>query len=37
MVCSDGVHDNLDPQTDGIKPSDLGLLGDTWESVRVLT
>eukprot|EP01127_Copromyxa_protea_P023880 TRINITY_DN9166_c0_g1_i1.p1 TRINITY_DN9166_c0_g1~~TRINITY_DN9166_c0_g1_i1.p1 ORF type:complete len:1278 (-),score=216.41 TRINITY_DN9166_c0_g1_i1:172-4005(-) len=31
MVCTDGVHDNLDPQGHGLVPMDLGLTGDGYE------
>lgn len=32
IVVSDGVHDNLDPQSLGYSPQDLGLNGDKWVS-----
>lgn len=33
LVCvSDGVYDNLDPQSLGISPVELGLEGDSWDS-----
>eukprot|EP01128_Nolandella_sp_AFSM9_P005740 TRINITY_DN2840_c0_g1_i2.p1 TRINITY_DN2840_c0_g1~~TRINITY_DN2840_c0_g1_i2.p1 ORF type:complete len:1486 (+),score=356.22 TRINITY_DN2840_c0_g1_i2:268-4458(+) len=31
MICSDGVHDNLDPQHLGKLPSDFGMAEGTWE------
>eukprot|EP01089_Gocevia_fonbrunei_P000235 TRINITY_DN1023_c0_g2_i2.p1 TRINITY_DN1023_c0_g2~~TRINITY_DN1023_c0_g2_i2.p1 ORF type:complete len:498 (+),score=74.96 TRINITY_DN1023_c0_g2_i2:373-1866(+) len=30
ILVSDGVHDNLDPQTLGIPPSDVGMAFDNW-------
>jgi len=33
MIVSDGVHDNLDPQTLGLPPTQFGLESDTWDSV----
>src|SRR5262249_35300149 len=46
VLCSDGVHDNFDPQTlgrrrvdsltsAGKKPSEVGLKGDSWDDVDV--
>jgi len=35
LLLSDGVHDNLDPQTLGKSPSDLSVDGDNWEEVDV--
>lgn len=33
ILCSDGVHDNLDPQNLGKKPSDCELPGDDWAQI----
>jgi serine/threonine protein phosphatase PrpC len=33
ILCSDGVHDNLDPQILGKKPSDCELPGDDWAQI----
>ena len=33
FVCSDGVHDNFDPQMQGETPKDLGATCDTWETI----
>lgn len=30
MLCSDGIHDNLDPETLGLTPTSQGYLGDKW-------
>jgi len=35
IILSDGVHDNLDPQTLGKSPKAIGLDQDEWESVDV--
>jgi serine/threonine protein phosphatase PrpC len=35
ILCSDGVHDNLDPQILGKFPSDLGLPEQNWEDADV--
>jgi len=32
IICSDGVHDNLDPYTLGKKPSDYGLNEESWDA-----
>lgn len=32
IVASDGLHDNLDPQSLGLNPSDIGLEGSSWTS-----
>lgn len=32
IVVSDGLHDNLDPQSLGLTPSDIGLVGDNWSA-----
>jgi CRP-like cAMP-binding protein len=32
IFTSDGVYDNLDPQSFGILPSELGLEGDSWDT-----
>jgi len=32
---SDGVHDNLDPQSIGVPPSDFGLKEETWDDVDI--
>ncbi|EGC32458.1 hypothetical protein DICPUDRAFT_49599 [Dictyostelium purpureum] len=31
LLLSDGVHDNLDPQQLGIKPTDLGIDSESWD------
>merc|ERR1712137_1175832 len=31
FLCSDGVHDNFDPQMHGMSPKDLGLEQECWE------
>lgn len=36
MLCSDGVHDNLDPQTHGLPPSFFGLEDKEWKHVCCL-
>lgn len=33
MLCSDGVHDNLDPQSQGLLPTKFGLESDDWTKV----
>jgi len=33
ILCSDGVHDNLDPQNLGKKPADCELVGDDWSII----
>jgi CRP-like cAMP-binding protein len=33
IFTSDGVYDNLDPQSFGIPPSELGLEGDAWDTL----
>eukprot|EP00007_Cunea_sp_BSH-02190019_P007530 CAMPEP_0174232938 /NCGR_PEP_ID=MMETSP0417-20130205/3100_1 /TAXON_ID=242541 /ORGANISM="Mayorella sp, Strain BSH-02190019" /LENGTH=660 /DNA_ID=CAMNT_0015311073 /DNA_START=37 /DNA_END=2019 /DNA_ORIENTATION=- len=33
LMCSDGVHDNLDPVTLGKTPSDFGLSEENWDDV----
>lgn len=33
LVCTDGVHDNLDPQTHGLSPSDIGGPSSSWTEV----
>eukprot|EP01126_Amoeba_proteus_P000561 TRINITY_DN1015_c0_g2_i1.p1 TRINITY_DN1015_c0_g2~~TRINITY_DN1015_c0_g2_i1.p1 ORF type:complete len:360 (+),score=57.58 TRINITY_DN1015_c0_g2_i1:342-1421(+) len=35
MTCSDGVHDNLDPQSHGLLPNQLGLEYQLWDQVEV--
>ena len=32
IVMSDGVHDNLDPQTLGLSPRDFDIDNDRWEA-----
>ena len=34
VLCSDGVHDNLDPLHMGLSPSDLGLNCETWDAIQ---
>jgi serine/threonine protein phosphatase PrpC len=34
IALSDGVHDNLDPQSLGIPPSDFGIDADNWDDVE---
>jgi hypothetical protein len=34
LLVSDGLHDNFDPQQMGIKPSDLNLPVDSWETMK---
>lgn len=34
MLCSDGVHDNVDPQQLGLLPKDIGIVGfDAWDQI----
>eukprot|EP01126_Amoeba_proteus_P006652 TRINITY_DN12320_c0_g1_i4.p1 TRINITY_DN12320_c0_g1~~TRINITY_DN12320_c0_g1_i4.p1 ORF type:complete len:265 (-),score=62.99 TRINITY_DN12320_c0_g1_i4:227-1021(-) len=33
LICSDGIHDNLDPEVHGMKPPELGLDFDDWNNV----
>ena len=34
FACSDGVHDNLDPQMQGISPHDFGMEFSSWEEAE---
>ena len=34
VLLSDGVHDNLDPVTRGLSPSDLGFNDESWATVK---
>jgi len=34
VLCSDGIHDNLDPQNEGKTPLDFNLDGDSWKTVK---